>query len=751
VKLHWESPVVQLYEGDARHLDAIPDDYPAFLERKRVLVPQAGAEVGLGQISDVLYPFQRQLVQWALRKGRSAVWADCGLGKTFIQLEWARLTGGEVLIVAPLAVAGQTIREAAALGLEVGYARDQAEVSGRISITNYERVKAFDPSRFGAVVLDESSILKSIDGKTRSTLIEMFADVPYKLCCTATPAPNDIAEFANHAAFLGVCTREEMLSMFFVHDDDGWRLKGHARQGFYQWMASWGMMLKRPSDIGFSDDGYILPELTVSPSWVDADATAIAQASGQLFPTGLGGVAGRSAARRETLDAKVSRAAAILNASEEPWIVWVGLNDEGRQLGGAIPDAVVVEGRDSLEAKTEMLSGFVEGRIRVLVTKVSIAGFGLNLQHCKNVMFVGLNDSYESWYQAIRRCWRFGQVKPVNVVVVLSDLERPILENVLAKETTAEDAAAQLVGNLAVYERAELTGKTPVNGYHENDAVGDNWWLLLGDCVERMAELESGSADLAIFSPPFLSLYVYSDSDRDLGNSRTEAEFFTHFGYMIRELARVVKPGRNIACHVSQVPTKLVTDGVIGLKDFRGEAIRAFQREGLVYHGEVVIDKDPQAQAIRTHSKGLLFKQLRKDSSWLRPGLADFILVFRVPGDNAVPIQPEISNDQWIEWARPIWYGIRESDTLHVAEGRAEQDERHIAPLQLGTIKRCIALWSNPGEVVFSPFAGIGSEGYQAILDGRRFVGIELKDSYYQAAVRNLGRAEERVSQGRLL
>jgi len=727
-------------------------DYPLFLERKRTLALPDGIEIDIDVISNILFPFQRQLVQWALRKGRAAVWADCGLGKTFIQLEWARLTGGRVLIVAPLAVAEQTIREATRLGLDVEYARDQSEAAGQISITNYERIRAFVPSRFDAIVLDESSILKSVDGKTRSMLIDMFRDVPYRLCCTATPAPNDIAEFANHAAFLGIVSREEMLSMFFVHDDDGWRLKGHASSAFYTWMASWGMMMKIPSDLGFSDDGYVLPRLNVHPDWIAGDSIAIAQSSGYLFPMGLKGITGRSSVRRLTMAAKVARAAEILNASAEAWVVWVGLNDEGRDLAKLVPGAILVEGQDPAEDKSRALTDFVEGRARVLITKVRIAGFGLNLQHCHKVMFVGLSDSHESWYQAIRRCWRFGQEHPVEVRVILSDLERPILENVLAKEAVAEEAAKEMVKNVASYERAELSNAiASQNGYHERETVGESWKMLLGDCVERMGEIDDASVDLSVFSPPFLSLYVYSDSERDLGNSRTEAEFFEQFGYVIRQLRRVVKQGRIIACHVSQIPTKLVTDGLIGLKDFRGATIKAFQREGLIYHGEVVIDKDPQAQAIRTHSKGLLFSQLRKDASWLRPGLADYILVFRAPGVNQVPILPDITNDQWIEWARPIWYGIRESDTLHVAEGRAEADERHIAPLQLGTIERCVALWSNSGETVLSPFAGIGSEGYQAILDGRRFVGIELKESYYSAACSNLRRADQRVSQGRLL
>jgi DNA modification methylase len=279
---------------------------------------------------------------------------------------------------------------------------------------------------------------------------------------------------------------------------------------------------------------------------------------------------------------------------------------------------------------------------------------------------------------------------------------------------------------------------------------GDGWTLTHGDCVEGVAALADSSIDLSIFSPPFISLYTYSATARDMGNCATAAEFFEHFGFLIRALLRVTKPGRHACCHVAQVAAMLERDGYIGLKDFRGQTIAAFEANGWIYHGEVCIDKDPQAQAIRTKAKGLLFVQMRKDSSWSRPALADYILVFRKPGENTAPIQPDITNEQWIEWARPIWYGIRESDTLHVAEARGEEDERHICPLQLGTIERCVRLWSNPGEVICSPFAGIGSEGYEAIRLGRRFLGFELKAQYVEVAVKNLEAAVAALKQGTL-
>lgn len=281
-------------------------------------------------------------------------------------------------------------------------------------------------------------------------------------------------------------------------------------------------------------------------------------------------------------------------------------------------------------------------------------------------------------------------------------------------------------------------------------AFGQNYALYNGDSSEVLQLLPSESIGLSIFSPPFSSLYTYSASERDLGNCQSEAEFFQHFGFITRELLRVVKPGRHACVHVQQIASQKVKDGVIGLKDFRGDVIRHFQSCDWIYHGEVCIDKCPQAQAIRTKSKALLFTQLHKDSSWLRPALADYILVFRKPGENAVPVVSDISNDEWIEWARPIWYGIRETDTLNVTEARSEEDERHIAPLQLGVVRRCVRLWSNRGETVLSPFAGIGSEGVESIRQGRRFVGVELKPEYFQTAARNLERVEHEMRQGSL-
>ena len=726
-------------EQEAQLFTTIPlRDYSALLESKVQLAPSSGIEINKSRIRRKLFPFQRDLVAWAIRKGRAALFADTGLGKTFMQIEWARIIGERTLIVAPLSVAHQTVGEAKKLRIKVHYTRSGDDLSEGINITNYEMISKFDAADFGAVVLDESSILKSLDGKTRAKLCEMFADTPYRLCCTATPAPNDITELANHAEFLGVSTRANMLSSFFVHVDTEWRLKGHAEEAFYRWLSSWAMSVRKPSDLGYDDEGFALPNLDIISEWVKADYVP----DGMLFPVGLKGITDRSRVRKQTLQKRVERTAELVNGSDDQWIVWCGLNDEGTELAKLVPGGVLVEGSQSIDTKERGIADFRSGEARVLITKPKIAGMGLNLQNCHKMAFLGLSDSWEAYYQCIRRCWRFGQEHDVDVHIVLSDAEEPIYANVQRKEVEAARMSASLIEHVRDFEKQELGQNGQQHEYETEDTEGKGYRLMLGDSVERLKELPDDSIDLSVFSPPFLSLYTYSPTERDLGNSQSPTQFYEHFGHIIRELMRVTKPGRNIACHVAQVPATVVHDGYTGMKDFRGMTIQAFERDGFIYHGEVCIDKDPQAQAIRTHSKGLLFAQLRRDSSWLRPAMADYILVFRKPGENAVPIQPDdITNDQWIQWARPIWYGIRESDTLNVAEGRADKDERHIAPLQLETIERCVRLWSNPGETILSPFAGIGSEGYVALKEGREYIGIELKRSYYEAAKRNLAAA----------
>lgn len=420
--------------------------YADFLACKQAKTVTTGPEVSPGDVHPTLYPWQRKIVAWATRTGRAAIWADTGLGKSFMQLEWARLSGSVSLIVAPLAVCAQTVREAAKLGIAARHVRDGAEITGSgVWVTSYEMVERFDPALLDAVALDEASILKQSDGKTRTLLIRHFADVPARLACTATPAPNDPEELTNQAEFLGHSTRANMLAAYFVHDSDGWRLKGHARTPMFQWMSTWAVAIRRPSDMGYPDDGYVLPGLEIIPELVPAEV----EAAGQLFATELGGIGGRANVRRKTLSARCQRAAELVHREpEEPWLIWCGLNDEAETLAAMIPGSVNVHGGWSPEDKATALLNFADGKIRHLITKSAIAGMGLNFQICARVAFVGLSDSYEQYYQSIRRCYRYGQTRVVHAHIVLSDLEAQIAANVAAKEREASVISAALVAEM---------------------------------------------------------------------------------------------------------------------------------------------------------------------------------------------------------------------------------------------------------------------------------------------------------------
>lgn len=451
-------------------------NYSAFVEGKLLAVPPVGI-TNPGELMPGLFPHQRDLVNWALRRGRAAIFADTGLGKTRMQVAWAdvvrRETGGDVLILAPLAVAQQTVAEAAECGVTVTHAHDASEVQPGINITNYDRLHKFDASRFIGVVLDESSVIKHHTSKTLQALLDAFSRTPYRLCATATPAPNDWTELGTHAEFLGIRSRAEMLAEFFVHDGGDtqtWRIKGHARQLFWRWVASWGVMLRSPADLGYDASAYNLPPLTIHQHTVESEHDPAE--TGFLFAMEALDLMARRDARKGSLQARVSACAELVNASDEPWVIWCDLNAEGDALRAAIPDAVEIRGADDEETKEQRLMDFAAGRIRVLVTKASITGWGLNWQHCRNVAFVGVTDSWEAYYQAVRRCYRFGQKREVNVHIFASEQEGAVVANLKRKEQDAKSMAEALSSEVIASVRAELTGQTrESNPYQPSQAM----------------------------------------------------------------------------------------------------------------------------------------------------------------------------------------------------------------------------------------------------------------------------------------
>lgn len=415
-------------------------DYQEFLKQKQIIIPPAGIEP-VDPINPKLFDFQKDITKWSLKKGRSAIFAGCGLGKTFMQLEWGKHvhkhTQGDVLILAPLAVSKQTKDEGKKLDIEVHLCRSQNDVKPGINITNYEMLHHFNPDMFAAIILDESSILKSYNGKTRTEIIDAFKNTPFRLACTATPAPNDYMELGNHSEFLGVMTRSEMLSMFFVHDGGNtskWRLKGHAVDKFWQWVASWAVMIQKPSDLGYSDEGFELPPLRIHQVTIESGEVP----EGLLFAIAAETLQERQRARAATVKERSEACAKIVNVSNEPWIVWCNLNSESEELTKQIIKAVEIRGSHSSEYKETKMNEFTAGEFLKLVTKPSIAGFGMNWQHACKMAFVGLSDSFEEYYQAVRREWRFGQKNPVDVYVITTELEGAVVDNIKRKERDFE-------------------------------------------------------------------------------------------------------------------------------------------------------------------------------------------------------------------------------------------------------------------------------------------------------------------------
>jgi len=724
------------------------NDYKTFLKNKFKNIQESGFEIKESELNENLFDFQKRIVKTALQKGRYAIFAECGLGKTIMQLEWAyrvsKKTNKAVLILCPLAVSEQTIEEGMKFGIEVNRLQHNEKVKSGIYITNYEQIENIKANEFKGIVLDESSILKNFAGKMKQKIIDVFSKHEYKLCCTATPSPNDVMELGNHCEFLNVMSRLEMLSMYFINDagDTGtWKLKGHAEKLFWQFVSQWSIAVEKPSDLGFSDKGFCLPKLNLIEKKIISEKTE----NGQLFNDVTVNAIDFNKELRRTKEQRLDLVADIVNSSKENFIVWIKQNEEGDYLRKLIPDSIEVRGNDKPEDKEKNLLDFGKDKFRVLITKPKIAQFGLNYQNCHNQIFASLDFSFESLYQSIRRSYRFKQEQEVNIFLIVVDTMGNVINAINDKQESFNKMRKYLTENINL----KLTKKqmTKQNTLIEET---ENYKMILGDCVEQMKSLESDSADLSIFSPPFADLYVYSDNIADMGNSKNYDEFSQHFKFLIPELSRVVKPGRIVAVHCMDLPIQKGKEGYIGLRDFSGLLIKDFQEQGFIYHSRITIWKDPVVEMQRTKALGLLFKQLRKDSVMNRVGMADYILLFRNKGDNEVPVTQDIDVDTWQKWASPVWYDINYSKTLQKQSAREHKDEKHICPLQLDTIKRLVYLYSNENETVLSPFAGIGSEGYESLKANRKFIGIELKESYFKQAVKNLksvleGRNQENI------
>jgi len=705
-------------------------EYEKFLETKRKTFIESGFKISESKLNPLLKDFQKFGVKTALFKGKFAFFFDCGLGKTFCQLEWAKQvsikTKKKVLILAPLAIVEQTKNEASKFNIPLDC----------FDITNYDQLKNTDTSIYSGVVLDESSILKGRDGKLSSLIIETFKTTPYKLCCTATPSPNDHMELGQHSEFLGGMSYLEMLAMFFVHDGgetSKWRLRKHAQDNFWKYVSGWSIAIDNPSSLGFCSEGYNLPEIEYIEHIIKVE-----NLSENLFGDVAVSATDLHKDLNRSFDARIEKTLELVNANENQKIIWGLKNAETDILAKLIPNSVNVQGSDSPEYKAKHLNGFANNEFQTLITKTSIASFGMNYQQCNEMIFMSYDFKFEAFYQAVRRCYRFGQQRKVTVHILIPESQTNVRSTILTKDKQHFERIKEMSRYSAETNYKLAKSKVKIMN---KEIKTENYHLINGDCVQETAKLPDNCADIVVFSPPFAELYVYSDKEEDMGNVSNYKEFENHFKFLIPELKRTLKSGRMCAIHCMDLPIQKGKEGYIGLRDFSGMLIDWFQNEGFIYHSKVTLWKNPVTEMQRTKALGLLHKTIKKDSIMSRVGIPDYVLFFRNEGDNETPITHQDKDsskldylpvDLWKKYASPVWYDIDYSRTLQYRSGRDGNDEKHICPLQLDTIERILHLYSNEGETVLSPFGGIGSEGCSAIKMNRKSISIELKESYFK-------------------
>jgi DNA modification methylase len=706
-------------------------NYLEFLEKKKKHFVYSGFDIEDSELNKNMFDFQKFIVKRALKAGKYAIFADCGLGKTLMQLEWAnqvyKYTNKPVLILAPLAVVGQTYQEGKKFYIDMN----------NIHVRNYEQLDNIECNIYGGIVLDESSILKNFEGATKKQILDNFYNTPYKLACTATPSPNDPMELGNHSEFLNIMTRNEMLAMYFIHDGgetSKWRLKGHAIKLFYQFVGTWAIMLNKPSDIGFNIEGYELPKLNITENQIKTPK----RENGSLFNDAIISATNFNSELRLTKIERIDEVVNIINSkTNENFIIWIKQNEEGEILKKLLPDAIEVKGSDSNEWKKNKLLGFANNEFRILITKTKIASFGMNYQNCKNQIFASLDFSFEGLYQAIRRSYRFGQKDEVNIYLITTDTMSNVKESIDIKQKQFEIMQNEM--NEAINEN--LKGNHMTQSFFDTESENNEWYnIKRGDCIQLIQNVKNESIGLSVFSPPFAELYTYSNHLEDMGNSKDYNEFLTQFSFLIKELYRVMMQGRNVAVHCMDLPIQKGKEGFIGLRDFSGMILKSFEDAGFIYASRITIWKDPVVEMQRTKALGLLHKQVKKDSTMSRVGIPDYVMIFRKDGDRNNPVtNTDIPVDLWQKYASPVWMDIDYGNTLQgYRNARDTNDEKHICPLQLDTIERLIHLYSNKGDTILTPFMGIGSEIYQALKMERKGIGFELKESYFEMAKKNL-------------
>lgn len=709
-----------------------------------------------------LHEYQRFATAFAIARGRAALFLECGLGKSSCALAWVEhmRSGKPAIICAPLAALHEIVleRDKFFTGVDLRVCRGGEAVeswlanpSGVALMTHHAFVQHRDLSGVAAFVLDESSILKSGDGRIAQSLVTSVRPVQHRLAMSATPAPNDPTEYATHAHWLGyVRTDAEFTSRFFVRDGKFWRPKGHAAERLPQYLSRFCLWMRDPDAYGMHCNA--LPDTDYRFRVVDVpDVESDIKRDLLGMPLDMS-MSDRAGLRRDLYSDQCRMDETVALTAGCASIVWATRNDHADALEDAITMAGVrvaqISGSTPDEDRVRFVRAFQAGELDCIVSKPKVIGHGVNLQRADRIIWAAYDESYEAHHQAIRRAHRQGRRGQLDVVMLAAPSETPIIETLNRKREEWDRIASEhetafasaLADELAAFRRGETLTMTDDRQDRLPPARTDFYTIENDDCVAAMARMEPDSVDMTVFSPPFAALFTYSSQREDMGNcsEHVDAEFSLHFAHFADALIRVLKPGRVCALHLQQLVAFQSRHGRKGLRDFRGMVIDRMEQSGWIYYGEFVIPKNPQAAAIRTKSSRLQFAQFRRDSLESSPALNDYVLQFRKPGKQDVPVVNDVSNEEWISWASGVWDDIRETDVLEGWQcGRADEDEKHICPLQLDVIRRCVRLWSNKGEVIFSPFGGIGSELYVAIEQGRKAYGVELKPEYFKQAVTN--------------
>lgn len=763
------------------------DEYKEFVEKGK---SNGISNFEVKDLSDFLFDYQKFIINISLKRKRYACFADCGLGKTAIFLEIIRqlkpsLNGQKILIISPLMIIEQTMDEE-----EKWYNERTIENlhdkdiqnwlisnDGQVGIINYDLFKnEVDLTKnIKCVILDESSILKNATGIIRTNIIRATKGIEYKFCYTATPAPNDREEYANHALFLEqVRSYQEFFAKYFVNKDNGWILKAHAKEAFYRHLASFSVFLRHPKNYGFADvtKKLITPEIKE----LNVELTREQQNLLNIFQQNLtnGNVIdntpktfeqrnkfsqiskgflleeGKRIQKVDTNKIKIIEEL-IESHPKSQVIIWTVYNEEGDLIEAKLKDKHNIRnisGSMNKQKRYEIIKQFKNGEIQILISKPRLIGFGLNFQNCNIQIFSGLNDSYEQFYQSIKRSHRFGATEQLKVYIPVTEPERVILKNVLQKKEMFEKDAIHQEKLWMKWLKNEIEIFCPNTKIllEESESkmlesiLKEDYEIYNGDSIVKLKDFPDNHFHFSVFSPPFSSLFTYSNHDADMGNcDDNDNEFALHFKFFLKELFRTLKKGRIVCMHLSQLSTFKGREGYVGVKDFRGLIIKLCEGAGFRFFGEWTIQKNPQMQAIKEKVRSLSFAQLESDRLGSRPGFNDIILILKKPGQSDVKVlSKEVTRDEWIEWASGVWTGIRESDTLNIRGTKSKEDVKHVCPMNLEVIDRCIRMYSNPGEMVLSPFMGIGSEGVGALSKNRKFTGIELKKEYFQKSHDNL-------------